>query len=697
MNAVADIYTMPEQAELLAGAALSSPFHFTMFSDTKARTKMGKRADLIALAKQVAQTEAAEKNALSLVSLGRYGDVKSEHGSLRHQKNLSEVYGLEADYDAGDMPPAEAAQRLAEARIAALIYTSPSHGLPGKGHRWRVVCPFSGKVSPRERERHVARLNGVLEGVLARESFTLSQSYFIGGISGREPETFLVDGTHIDSRADLDAEAVYARTSEPGESVSSPGNWSLEDLRDALFTVPSDSEYEIWWRCLAAVHHETGGSKRGLAIAEAWSACGNKWKAGEVHAKWRSFGERDGTAVAAGTLFHHARANGWEGPTEDFDEDFDALPDRDDPDAETAFLLGHAAEPKKTGNLTFRTPDDCVGEAPRGYVVKGLIAPGQIGCIFGDPGAGKSLIGPSIGYAIAQGRGTFGLRTKGAPVFYIAAEDEEGMGWRVKALRTVHGSAQNFKLVGGVSNLLAKEAPDLKELRQAVKRDRPGLIVIDTLSLAFPGLEENSAEGMGRVVAVARALTKWGAAVMLIHHGTKAEGNTPRGHSLLNGALDVALHLSAKDRNGIVRGKLTKNRNGSCDLDIAFTIGVHRFGLDEDGDEIEAVYAEELAPGAAKRMPRMNATERALLAVFARLADGSARVERTPLRDAALADTAVSSSDSPDSRKRAFNRALQELVRKNLIELDGEHVTLLTGTDDLDGELDHLDEKGGDP
>lgn len=227
-----------------------------------------------------------------------------------------------------------------------------------------------------------------------------------------------------------------------------------------------------------------------------------------------------------------------------------------------------------------------------------------------------------------------------------------------------------------------------------MKRDRPGLIVIDTLAMAFPGMDENSAEGMGRVVAVARALTKWGAAVILIHHGTKAEGNTPRGHSLLNGALDMALHLTAKDQNGIVRGKLTKNRNGSCDLDIAFTIGVHGFGPDDDGDEIQAAFAEELAPGAAKRTPKLNATERAVMAVFARLADGAATVGRNALREAAMADAAVSSSDSPDSRKRAFNRALQDLVRKNLIEATESDVSLVRGADDLADDFDDLDEEG---
>src|SRR3546814_13658964 len=110
--------------------------------------------------------------------------------------------------------------------------------------------------------------------------------------------------------------------------------------------------------------------------------------------------------------------------------------------------------------------------------------------------------------------------------------------------------------------------------------------------MAFPGLEESSAEAMGRFVAVARKLTEHGAAVILIHHDTKAEGQTPRGHSVLNGALDMALHLT-KSEDGIVRGKMTKNRNGTFDRDIAFRIETRSFGTDEAGDPITPPLAEE--------------------------------------------------------------------------------------------------------
>ena len=58
---------------------------------------------------------------------------------------------------------------------------------------------------------------------------------------------------------------------------------------------------------------------------------------------------------------------------------------------------------------------------------------------------------------------------------------------------------------------------------------KPALIVIDTLALAFPALDEKGAKAMGRVVTMARKLTEDGAAVVLVHHSAKSEGPSPVG------------------------------------------------------------------------------------------------------------------------------------------------------------------------
>jgi|tagenome__1003787_1003787.scaffolds.fasta_scaffold20989225_5 hypothetical protein len=315
--------------------------------------------------------------------------------------------------------------------------------------------------------------------------------------------------------------------------------------------------------------------------------------------------------------------------------------------------------------LIVKTPADCAASPRRGYVVKRLLAPSDVGCIYGAPGAGKSLIAPHIGYMVALGELAFGLRTKQGKVLYVAPEDPDGLSGRVEALLAQHGDTPDFHLVSKVTDLLEEGSVDLADVRTLVAELKPALIFIDTLAMGFPGLEENSAEDMGRVVHKARSLTEHGAAVCLIHHDTKAGTPTPRGHSILNGALDFALQL-VRDEEGIIRGKLSKNRNGPCDLDIAFRIATVDRGEDEDGDPVKLPYVAELT-GAAPKREKLSPAQRGALAVLSDLRAVSLTVSEAEWRAACLDGRKVSGSDVADNRRRTVDRTIGELARLELI------------------------------
>jgi len=219
--------------------------------------------------------------------------------------------------------------------------------------------------------------------------------------------------------------------------------------------------------------------------------------------------------------------------------------------------------------------------------------------------------------------------------------------------------------------LLAKDSADFVALRRAVKEQRPSPVFIDTLAMAFPGLEENSAEEMGRVVAISRKLASYGAAVVLIHHDAKSGAPTPRGHSLLNGALDVAIQLFARDEQGIVRGKLSKNRNGPCDRDIAFRIATETMGVDDDGDAITCALVDEMDPGTAKARPKLTGSERAALKILKDMVHRAAgrSVAEDDWRPACIDARTVSASDDRESRRKATQRAFQGLTRKSAVLL----------------------------
>jgi hypothetical protein len=322
-------------------------------------------------------------------------------------------------------------------------------------------------------------------------------------------------------------------------------------------------------------------------------------------------------------------------------------------------------------------PVDCATGPRRGYVVKGLIAPFDVGAIIGAPGTGKSQLAPYLAYAVAQGRPVFGLRTKPGRVLYLAAEDMTGMRQRVHALRLDRGDARDFGLVdcGDMRSDMATRA----DLVDTVTATKYALVVVDTVSAAFAGMDENDSAGMGDVVALARKIAATGAAVILVHHIAKNGDGTPRGHSVLNGTLDMCLSLAGLNDDKIVRGKLSKNRNGPCDLDIAFISKVIVLGQDEDGDDITAPIACELPPMSAEtpRRPKLSPQEARGLAIMRELSAGGAGVSEQAWRDE-CENQRISTSEKASGRRKVVCAVLKQLLDNGAVRASGDMLIPVT-------------------
>ena len=128
--------------------------------------------------------------------------------------------------------------------IRCIIYTSPTY-VPGTKERWRVLVPTSRALAPGSRTGLVARLNGVVGGVLApTESFTLSQSFYYGSVDNNpNHQVQVLDGDFIDLRADLDAGAIFK-----GKTVAAPGSPAANDAGERE---PSEPWEELVVKILA--------------------------------------------------------------------------------------------------------------------------------------------------------------------------------------------------------------------------------------------------------------------------------------------------------------------------------------------------------------------------------------------------------------------------------------------------------------
>lgn len=210
--------------------------HFTMFQSLFDREKVEyarEWGDVVERAKN--PRTFARKHDMPLLKLARFGDaVRSAEGFLRNAANMLAVSGGEGDHDAGTIAPIDAITVLGSVGVRSLVYASPSH--TDTFPRWRVLFPFSCELLPPARARMVARINGLLSGSLAGESFTLAQAFFWGCVATAPyvAHATALDLPCIDERDDLAAYETYpaGHTVTPNGAVRS--GTPDRELREAV-------------------------------------------------------------------------------------------------------------------------------------------------------------------------------------------------------------------------------------------------------------------------------------------------------------------------------------------------------------------------------------------------------------------------------------------------------------------------------
>ncbi|GIQ77089.1 DUF3987 domain-containing protein [Bradyrhizobium sp. RD5-C2] len=196
--------------------------HVTFFKDHAAKTRTTEDLTLIELRERVLNAAAREKRKLPWLKLAKFGNQRSVEGSLRNDANVTEITGIEVDYDDEHVAFDDALNAVREMDIFALVYTSPSH--TPEAPRWRILAPASRPLAATMRAKLVARLNGFLKAKLgadeiaASESFTLSQAYYYGWVMnkpGLDHRADVIVGDFIDLRDDLaEFEPLGAKTAE---------------------------------------------------------------------------------------------------------------------------------------------------------------------------------------------------------------------------------------------------------------------------------------------------------------------------------------------------------------------------------------------------------------------------------------------------------------------------------------------------
>jgi len=225
------------------------------------------------------------------------------------------------------------------------------------------------------------------------------------------------------------------------------------------------------------------------------------------------------------------------------------------------------------------------------WLIKRVMPANGVSMIFGGSGSGKSFIAIDMAAAIAQGKDWFGFKTKQAHVTYCPLEGQSGFLKRIKAWEMVNGMdlPEGFQIQPDHFNLTDDD--DVEAL--AAQIPSGSVIFIDTQAQASEGVDENTSEGMGRVIGGAQRLQHLTqGTVILIHHTGKDTSKGSRGHSSMRASLEAQIEIFHEKGKEFRKWSIEKMKDDDDNLSMGFRLNPVEIGRDEDGDAITSCTIE---------------------------------------------------------------------------------------------------------
>ena len=299
----------------------------------------------------------------------------------------------------------------------------------------------------------------------------------------------------------------------------------------SIFNPDGMPSNEYWLGVVFAVRREFGPA--GEDVTRNWSKQSPRYLDGSGFDKaWAGYDPSHPNPVTIGSVYKLAQCFGWQ-------------------QANTPSLAPAISSPSNPASNCFNLLDRnaIMAQPSLRWRIKYLLPETGIAALYGPSGSGKSYLGIDAGISIALGNTWFGNRVFACAVTYVILESEASLRNRVEAWEVhnkvnipanFHAIAQPFELADH------QQVEDLGSILP-----KGGVVIIDTLNRAAPGLDENSSQDMGRILAGMKRLQEiTGGLVLIVHHTGKDASKGLRGHSSLFAALDGAIEV---ERNAMGR------------------------------------------------------------------------------------------------------------------------------------------------
>jgi hypothetical protein len=243
------------------------------------------------------------------------------------------------------------------------------------------------------------------------------------------------------------------------------------------------------------------------------------------------------------------------------------------------------------------------------YLVERILTTDTLAELYGDAASYKTFVALSMGLSIAAGHAWHGRRVKPGRVVYVVSEGARGFKKRIHAWELHHQRAapDTFHVLADTVRVL--DTGDVEAFCTLLQElpDPPILIVLDTLSRALDGGDENAPADMGKAIAAMdRIRLATSACVLVLHHGTK-DGKWSRGHSSLRGALQTEIEAVRDTGSGGVVLHCRKQKDDDSFPPIALL--PRRYEIDDEQTSIVLLPTDYCPPRPAERPERTVALD----------------------------------------------------------------------------------------
>jgi hypothetical protein len=377
----------------------------------------------------------------------------------------------------------------------------------------------------------------------------------------------------------------------------------------------------------------------------------------------------------------------------------DDLPEKGDaadviPDDPAAWLSAHL--PKQTTALPLVFFDDIEPCLDVRDFVQGVLVEEGAAVVYGESNAGKTFWTTDLALHVAAGKEWNGRRVEGGGVIYCVLEGGAGFRNRVAAWRSANyldGAGIPFAAIPAGLNLLDPEAdaPKLVQTIQAAKQQMGvpvKLIVIDTLSRAMAGGNENAPDDMGALVRNMDAIrTATGACVLFVHHSGKDAAKGARGHSLLRAAVDTEIEVVVCEGE-TKTATIVKQRELKKGDVFGFKLTVAELGTNRHGEQVTTCVVQPVEAGTAvKAGLKFSGHQKRAIDVLQKVLGASGRTgdNGIPSGYASVPEKfwrdefyqSAMPGDDQETKQKAFKRASQALLDNRAVGMASGRVWII--------------------